>query len=87
MRPETTVFVSNPPRGSPTADITQITLYAYPSTLPQSTLQTLANIHPAFAALASSGVIAFILSVSAFIFINPHQLTRQKNATIYENRR
>jgi signal peptidase I len=87
IRPETAVFVSNPPRESPTADIAQITLYAYPSTLPQSTLQTLANIHPVLAALASSGMIAFLLSASAFVFINPHRITRQKKATIYENRR
>lgn len=85
-RAETEVFVSNPPRESPTADLAQITLYAYPSTLPQSTLQSLANIHPALAALASSSMIALFLSISAVLFINPNRLTRQKKSTLYENR-
>lgn len=87
IRPKTEVFVSNPPRKSPQADIAQITLYSYPSTLPQSVLQSLANIHPALAALASSSVIALILSIVAVLFINPHRITRQKKSTIYENRR
>lgn len=84
---KTSIFVSNPPREGPTSDIAQITLYSYPGTLPQPILQSLANIHPAFAALASSSVISLGLSLLAFILINPNRTTRKQKSNIYQNRR
>lgn len=87
LQAQTNIYVSNPPREEPGADIAQITLYSYPSTLPQSTLQSLAEIHPLLAALASSGVIALLLSGVAFLFINPKKISRQKKSNLYRSRR